>query len=472
MITKLALSREDALELISRGEDHFFDHKSRDVSGAKLQKAAVAFANADGGDVLVGIADEKNEPDAERRWNGRGRIEDYNGALQAVNAIRPGIDISYTFYECEAYPDYVLHLHIEKSTEVVHTADNSVYVRLGAQSMLVSDPERIQALAFAKGAVSFEDQLVQDTKPEDVIDTPEMISFLAGYSPKSDPLEFTVMQNLLDRNDWTPRVCSILLFAQYPSGLLPRKCAVKIARYETKEDDPEREHLKETETIEGPLYQLIMETVAAVTRIMSSIKIWTTEGLRTVAYPPEAIWEITVNAIIHRDYSISDDVQIRIFDNRIEIASPGRLPSFVTAANILDTRFSRNPKIVRTLNRYPDAPNKDLGEGLNTAFQKMKEFRLQPPSIEEGDNQVVVTVKHIPLARPSELILEFLAREPRITNKQCRDLTGIKSENLVKLEFYKLRDEGLLEMIPGLKGPAAAWQLTELGKAARKQGAV
>jgi ATP-dependent DNA helicase RecG len=93
----------------------------------------------------------------------------------------------------------------------------------------------------------------------------------------------------------------------------------------------------------------------------------------------------------------------------------------------------------------------------------MKEFKLQSPVIEEVNNQVIVTIPHIPLARPSELILEFLSREPRITNKQCRDLTGIKSENLVKLEFYKLRDEGLLEMIPGLKGPAAAWQLRQHG---------
>jgi hypothetical protein len=81
-----------------------------------------------------------------------------------------------------------------------------------------------------------------------------------------------------------------------------------------------------------------------------------------------------VNAFIHRDYSISDDIQVLLFNDRIEVRSPGRLPGYVRVENILDARYSRNPKIVRTLNWYPNPPNKDLGEGLNTAFQKMKEW--------------------------------------------------------------------------------------------------
>lgn len=91
---------------------------------------------------------------------------------------------------------------------------------------------------------------------------------------------------------------------------------------------------------------------------MSSISIWTLKGLKTLNYPPEAIWEILVNAVIHRDYSISDNIQIQIYNNRIEILSPGKLPGYITVDNILDARFSRNPKIVRTLNRYKNAPNK------------------------------------------------------------------------------------------------------------------
>jgi ATP-dependent DNA helicase RecG len=146
--------------------------------------------------------------------------------------------------------------------------------------------------------------------------------------------------------------------------------------------------------------------------------------------------------VIHRDYAISDDTHVLVFDNRIEVLSPGRLPGYVTVDNILDARYSRNPKLVRTLNRYKSPPNRDMGEGLNTAFQKMKEWGLKEPEIIEVNGYVRVTLPHTPLAKPSEAILHFLTQQPQITNRQARDLTGIKSENLVKIEFYKLRDEG------------------------------
>lgn len=264
-------------------------------------------------------------------------------------------------------------------------------------------------------------------------------------------------------------MAAALLFHPCPSAVVPRKCAVKITRYETKEDDPERVHLAEQFTVEGPLYPLINETVHTVEEIMSSIKVWSHDGLKNLDYPPEAIWEVIVNALIHRDYSISDDTQILIYNNRIEILSPGRLPGYITVENILDARYARNSKIVRTLNRYKEAPNKDLGEGLNTTFQKMKEWGLKAPEIIEDKNYVKVILPHVPLAAPTEAILTFLTSNDRITNQQARDITGIKSENLVKIEFYKLRDEELLERVPDLKGPKSAWQLTERGKAEIKK---
>lgn len=206
-----------------------------------------------------------------------------------------------------------------------------------------------------------------------------------------------------------------------------------------------------------------------IQQIMKSVTIRTAEGLKNVDYPPEAVWEVLVNAVIHRDYSISDDVQVFVYDNRIEVLSPGRLPGYVTVENILDARYSRNPKIVRNLARYKEAPNKDLGEGLNTTFQKMKEWGLKEPIISEEKGYVRVTLPHTPLAAPTEAILRFLADHASITNMQAREITGIKSENLVKIEFYKLRDDGLLERIPGLKGPKSAWRLTAAGKRESKR---
>ena len=95
----------------------------------------------------------------------------------------------------------------------------------------------------------------------------------------------------------------------------------------------------------------------------------------------------------------------------------------------------------------------------------MKEWGLKEPIIAEDKNYVRGTLPHTPLAAPTEAILQFLEANPQITNRQARDITGIRSENLVKVEFYKLRADGLLEMIPELKGPKAAWRLTKKGAA-------
>lgn len=458
------LSNAEYTEIANRDESHFFDVKQSAVSGKSLQKIAVAFSNSDGGELIIGIKDKKTGLPANERWEGIADIEKLNGQLQALFEVNPQLDIKYEWLKRDGIDGYALRVLIEKGTQVSSTADGSIYLRHGAQSLPLKDPDRIQQLNYSKGAVSFEDTLLTDLPAEQIVEGREISTFLDDYSPKTDPLEFSVNQNLLDFKTWQPRIVGALMFHPSPSAVIPRKCAIKITRYKTKEDDPERDHLEEQVTVEGPSYDLIHSAVDEVRKIMSGIDVWSTEGLKKLEYPPEAIWETVVNAVIHRDYSISDDIQILIYDNRIEILSPGKLPGYVSIENLLDARFSRNPKLVRTLNRYKNPPNKDLGEGLNTTFQKMKEFGLKDPIISEEGNYLKVALPHLPLAAPTVAIMDFLRTHDQITNRQARDITGIKSENLVKIEFYKVRDEGHLERVPGLEGPRSAWQLTDKGK--------
>jgi ATP-dependent DNA helicase RecG len=112
----------------------------------------------------------------------------------------------------------------------------------------------------------------------------------------------------------------------------------------------------------------------------------------------------------------------------VEIESPGRLPGHVTAKNILSEQFARNPKILRIVNKFPDPPNKDVGEGLNTAFEAMEKLRLKAPIIEERENTVLVTLRHEGLGSPEQLVMEYLHSHEEITNSIARELTGIKSE--------------------------------------------
>ncbi len=452
------LSEQEVLDFSKRIESHFFDRKSKGISGRQIQKLSVAFANSDGGEIIIGIKDDKDEQNPTKRWSGSTDKEYYNTIFQNLMEISPSIPYSSEFLFNPKSDTYALRITIEKGEKVHFTSEKIVYVRLSAQSIPLKDPQSIQELIFAKGESSYEDMICKDARAEDIFESKEIIRFLLDYSPKSDSIDFTVNQNLVDRSTYEPKIAGLLLFNDNPIAILPRKCGIKITRYDTSEEIPDREHLKQQINIDGCLYEQIHKASSEITSLMSSIKIYTTDGLKNVNYPPETIWEILVNAVIHRDYSISDDIHVLIFNNRIEIISPGKLPGNVTIENILDARFSRNSKIVRNLNRYRNPPNKDMGEGLNTAFQKMQEWCLKPPIIQEVRNTVKVTISHSPLASPEESILEYLKIHELIKNRNARAITGIKSENKMKQIFYKMRDNNLLQPIYSKTGKMViAW---------------
>ncbi len=85
----LKIDKKDALEILHMEEGHFFEKKSLGIDGKGVQKIAIAFANADGGEFIIGVQDEKAEPNSEKRWEGAEKPKDYNGLLQALFEIQP-----------------------------------------------------------------------------------------------------------------------------------------------------------------------------------------------------------------------------------------------------------------------------------------------------------------------------------------------------------------------------------------------
>ncbi|ELB2152603.1 TPA: putative DNA binding domain-containing protein, partial [Vibrio vulnificus] len=457
------LQEDESMYYCTKDEDHFFDRKAYGLQGKKLQKIAVAFANADGGEIVVGIADEKDEPDAKRRWQGRETTEEFNSLIQALSELIPSVDFRFDFLtRVNESRNYVLRLKINKGLAVHETADKKIYIRVGAQSHPVTAPIKILELTHAKGIKSEEDSLIRDFQIEELDESLELSRFLSDLPLRApEPLSFLSKEKLITQ-DWEPTVASILLFHENPSTVLPKQCAIKIVRYDTADDDIDRDALTEDNiSIEGPMYQQINDAYDTISRFLEKNKVWKLEGLVEAKYPKETIWEILVNTVLHRDYSISDHVHVSIFNNRIEFKSPGRFAGFVTAANILENRFSRNSKLVRILSKYKDAPNKDLGEGMNTAFQRMKELGLKEPEIVETGNYVTITLRHSPNIEPEKLIVPFLEKHGEISNRQARDLLGSDSSEKVTYQFSRLRDKRLIKRKDSSTGVQSRWVLVE-----------
>ena len=285
------------------------------------------------------------------------------------------------------------------------------------------------------------------------------IKFILDVVPTSEPEDWLRKQELV--KDGKPTVGGIVLFADLPQAILPKRSGIKIYRYKTSDVEGTRDTLVgDPISVEGCAYDLIKQAVEITKVIIGKIQVLGTKGLEPVAYPKETLHEVITNSVLHRDYAIADDVHVRIFDNRVEVESPGRLPAHITPKNILKERFARNGNIVRIINKFPDPPNKDIGEGLNTAFEAMRNLRLKEPVVVEQENSVVVQIKHERLASAEDIVMEFLDSPDNkmITNRVARGLTGIKSENSMKLVFLRLRDRGLIEPVPGRSGSASAWQ--------------
>ncbi|MFF0578327.1 ATP-binding protein [Streptosporangium saharense] len=457
------ISLKDALDIVDRQESHFWDVKSKLSGGAKIQKIASSLANAEGGEFAVGIEDAKTGAGVSR-WQGFTTIEDGNWVQSAlVQEIHPPIpyDIDFLVIKGQESRGVVCLVTVQKSPDVHRTADNKVWRRRGAQDLPLHG-SAIADLTLSKGAKSYEDQVLEDYDLEELSEESELEYFLKEYTPASTPEKFLRRQRLLSRKpDTRGTVAAAILFAEEPAAVVPKRCSVKIARYETSQSIADRKYLKETPlTVDGPARLLIDETLNRVTQIIQGVPVLHPDGkMAPMKYPPEALKEIIVNAVIHRDYNISDDILVSIFDNRVEVRSPGRLPGHITKENILEERFARNPSIVRLLNKYPDPPNKDIGEGLDTVFRTMRAAKLKEPVLRVEDNSFTVVLEHTPLARPEELILEYLENNEEIRNSTGRKLTGIESENAMKRIFYKLRDRNKIELVPNRNKFNAAWRL-------------
>lgn len=106
---------------------------------------------------------------------------------------------------------------------------------------------------------------------------------------------------------------------------------------------------------------------------------------------------------------------------------------------------------MRLLNKFPDPPNKDVGEGLNTAFEAMHQLGLKEPTIEERNSDVLVTIRHEPLASPEQAIMKYLETNETIRNKKAREITYILDSNKMKRFLSKMAQTGELEVVPGAR---------------------
>jgi ATP-dependent DNA helicase RecG len=190
------ISREQESQVASTEEGHFLDLKAIEITPAKLSRTIAAFANADGGEVYIGIDEETRS--RSRSVRGYSKIEDFNGHLQIFEGLFPsGERFSYEFLRSSS--GFLMHVTVQKTQDIKTASDGIIYLRRGAQNIPVKTPEEIERLRLNKGISSFESETLSIDKAL-ITNSTVTLGFLINVVPTAEP-EPWLKKQLLIRED-------------------------------------------------------------------------------------------------------------------------------------------------------------------------------------------------------------------------------------------------------------------------------
>ena len=168
--------------------------------------------------------------------------------------------------------------------------------------------------------------------------------------------------------------------------------------------------------------------------------------------PERAIKEAITNAAIHRDYHIKKDIEVNIFENRVEVENPGLFPFNITPANIGYIRSAgyRNDLLVKHLREFPSPPNLDQSEGVKSMRMEMYNNQLYPPifyTYPYLQDAVRVVLFNEKVNTEWEKVQHYLKQNKYLTNEITRTITGIEQRDSMAKILKNWCEKGLLIQI-------------------------
>jgi ATP-dependent DNA helicase RecG len=212
---------------------------------------------------------------------------------------------------------------------------------------------------------------------------------------------------------------------------------------------------KPPRTLRGPLIRMIDDAVRHVLDELAEGVELASSGFKVRhRYPERVVKEAIVNAVIHRDYRLNRDILIRIFDDRLEVDSPGVFPGAITPANIVKAGSkARNPLIAKTLRDFPLPPNFDLNEGVPMMFAEMAAAHLYPPQYRQNTETATesVTVTLLNLERPTvwDEVSDWIDRNGALANADLCRIAGVDTLKASKM-LKAWVEQGVLVQQPAL----------------------
>ncbi len=307
-----------------------------------------AFANATGGVMLAGVADDGTVIGMSRQ-----QIVNLDARLVEVctDTIKPPVRIRTQHAEL-GNGKLVLLAEVSES-DSVHESPGGNYIRVGATKRLMGSDERLRLAQRRSQArfLWFDKQPVPGTGFRTLSDSfwKPMLSAEGAAEPQTALRKLALLQHD-EFGVLRASVAGVLLCTPEPEQWLPN-ASITATKYRGKDRASSQ---VDAEEITGPLNRQITAAVAFVARNMQ-VTAWKDPARTDLPqYSLRALFEALVNAVAHRDYSIRGSrIRLSMFNDRIEIQSPGTLPNNLTVDSIDSRQSTRNEALTSSLARMP-----------------------------------------------------------------------------------------------------------------------
>ncbi len=469
---------------ISLGESHFREFKSatdqsqdppkrRDPKAVArdIGETLVAFANADGGELYVGVEDD-----------GTVTGIDYADAQIAflTNAYKthvhsgtplPAPVVSRVKYESKT----VLYFQVPKSSERVHlTADGRCLQRFDRQNRPVP-AEDIQYSRREQHSREYDRVFVDGaTLPDLDLELIDAISKerFGGQSPEKflqymDVAEYGAEGLQLRR-------AAVLLFAKDIARWHPR-CEVRVVRVSGTALGVGKNYNvlpRDDQTVRGNILNILQEAWDTLRPYLTQTKLIESGIFReTLVYPEEACREALINAVAHRDYSVEGKgVEILIFDDRLEVKSPGGLLSSISLEDLQNgrrTHQSRNAYLARVLREF--GYMREMGEGMLRIFSTMRDRDLVPPELYADASKFDIVLHHRSVFSPKDqewlkaYVTYSLSRDEQRTILLGRDGHALSTNEIIKALQIVDTDE-FRQLVESLRRKGILYSALERGR--------
>jgi len=401
------LKLKDRVDIaIEIGESHYREFKSalegppggkvsRDIREVcnDIAKTLVAFANADGGELFIGIEDDNTV-------TGLPYSDDKNPVILKSPENHILCDTPLPLKRASLI-DYdgkkVAYFSVEKGSKYVHlTSKGECFQRKDRESV----PTASESIRFTREETlsrEYDRQFVDLAGISDLdLDLIHVVSRNIVKSSMS-PEKFLQYLELAEFDGTRLRLrrAALLLFAKHPTKWHPRN-QVRILRVRgTEEKTGENFNVEEVGETNGNIFHLYEQSWELLRPNLTETRLSKDARFQTqTIYPELACREALINAITHRDYSLEGrGIEMKIFDDRLEILSPGKLLSSLSIKDLEEFKGvhqSRNTYVARVLREFGYI--RELGEGIKRIFELMKSHDLVKPKLESPNQTFIVTL--------------------------------------------------------------------------------